>query len=226
MERLGAAPQYPLHCLPESLFNSSLGPRPSFSVAHFGTGGADAPTRLGTRLRPYDLLPGNVHRPDTLARDLLSCSELDGVGFDHRAREGLQRSPAEPIAQRGVGISAVEGFSAAIDRAGMRRKPVSDWTMDELKQILQRVRMALGEEDYKVMNAVVETLSYLTHLAKDKQAAEIYRILGSSKSEKTRKILRILEIESATDSDAADPVGAKPQPTPEPPVLRQNLVRA
>jgi hypothetical protein len=85
----------------------------------------------------------------------------------------------------------------------MRRKPVSDWTMDELKQILQRVRMALGEEDYKVMNAVVETLSYLTHLAKDKQAAEIYRILGSSKSEKTRKILRILEIESATDSDAA-----------------------
>ena len=35
----------------------------------------------------------------------------------------------------------------------MRRKPVSDWTMDELKQILQRVRMALGEEDYKVMNA-------------------------------------------------------------------------
>src|SRR2546428_5546418 len=203
MERCGAAPQYPLHCLPESLFNSSLGPRPSFSVAHFGTGGADAPTRLGTRLRPYDLLPGNVHRPDTLARDLLSCSELDGVGFDHRAREGLQRSPAEPIAQRGVGISAVEGFSAAIDRAGMRRKPVSDWTMDELKQILQRVRMALGEEDYKVMNAVVETLSYLTHLAKDKQAAEIYRILGSSKSEKTRKILRILEIESATDSDAA-----------------------
>jgi hypothetical protein len=108
----------------------------------------------------------------------------------------------------------------------MRRKPVSDWTMDELKQILQRVRMALGEEDHKVMNAVVETLSYLTHLAKDKQAAEIYRTLGSSKSEKTRKILRILEIESATDSDAADPVGAKPQPTPEPPVLRQNLVRA
>ena len=69
----------------------------------------------------------------------------------------------------------------------MRRKPVSEWTMDELKEILKRVRMALGEEDYKVMNAVVETLSYLTHLAKDKQAAEIYRILGSSKSEKTRR---------------------------------------
>jgi hypothetical protein len=76
--------------------------------------------------------------------------------------------------------------------------------MDELKQILQRVRMALGEEDYKVMNAVVETLSYLTHLAKDKQAAEIYRILGSSKSEKTRKILRVLQIESAADSEPAD----------------------
>jgi transposase len=75
--------------------------------------------------------------------------------------------------------------------------------MDELKQILERVRMACGEDDYKVINAVVETLSYLTHLAKDKQAAEIYRILGSSKSEKTRKILRVLQIESETDS--ADP---------------------
>jgi len=78
--------------------------------------------------------------------------------------------------------------------------------MDELKEILKRVRMALGEEDYQVMNAVVETLSYLTHLAKDQQAAEIYRILGSSKSEKTRKILRVLQMESATDADtAADP---------------------
>jgi hypothetical protein len=85
----------------------------------------------------------------------------------------------------------------------MRRKPVAEWTMDELKEILQRVRMALGEEDYQVMKAVVETLSYLTHLAKDKQAAEIYRILGSSKSEKTRKILRVLQLESATDLEAA-----------------------
>lgn len=86
----------------------------------------------------------------------------------------------------------------------MRRKPVSEWTMDELKQILQRVRMALGEEDYMVIHAVVETLSYLTHLAKDKQAAEIYRILGSSKSEKTRNILRVLQMESETDSEPAD----------------------
>jgi transposase len=96
----------------------------------------------------------------------------------------------------------------------MRRKPVSDWTMDELKQILERVRMSCGEEDYKVLNAVVETLSYLTHLAKDKQAAEIYRILGSSKSEKTRKILRVLQMESATDSDAAEDPG-KSETSPE-----------
>jgi transposase len=98
----------------------------------------------------------------------------------------------------------------------MRRKPVAEWTMDELKQILERVRMACGEDDYKVMNAVVETLSYLTHLAKDQQAAEIYRILGSSKSEKTRKILRVLQIESAPDA-ANDPGRSeKPAETPSP----------
>src|SRR5262249_9397819 len=147
-----ASSQYPLHCLPEPLFNSSLGPGPPFSVAHSGADGGDASARLGAHLRPYDLLSGNVHGPGTLARNLLPRSELDGVGFDHRTREGLQRSSAEPIAQAGVGVSAVEGFSAAIDGAGMSRKPVSEWTMDELKQILQRVRMALGEEDYKVMN--------------------------------------------------------------------------
>jgi len=178
---------------------------------------ASLPTRLGAHPRPHDLLSGNVHGPGTLARDLLPCSELDGVGFDHRTGEGIQRSSAEPIAQAGVGVSAVEGFSAAIDGAGMRRKPVSEWTMDELKQILQRVRMALGEEDYTVMNAVVETLSYLTHLAKDKQAAEIYRILGSSKSEKTRKILRVLQIESATDSEPADDPTESEKPVETPP---------
>jgi transposase len=89
----------------------------------------------------------------------------------------------------------------------MRRKPVAEWTVDELKHILERVRMACGEDDYKVMKAVVETLSYLTHLATDKQAAEIDRILGSSKSEKTRKILRVLQIDSAADADAAEDPG-------------------
>jgi hypothetical protein len=64
----------------------------------------------------------------------------------------------------------------------MRRKPVSDWTTDELKEVLKRVRMALGEEDYRVMNAVVETLSYLTHLAKDKQAAKIHGIWAHPKA--------------------------------------------
>ena len=99
----------------------------------------------------------------------------------------------------------------------MRRKPVSEWKMDELKQILQRVRMALGEEDYTVMHAVVETLSYLTHLAKDKQAAEIYRILGSSKSEKTRNILRVLQMESETDSEPADDPTESEKPAETPP---------
>src|SRR5262245_39093563 len=106
MERRGASPQYPLRCLPESLFNSALGPRPAFSVARSGTDGPDAAARLGADLRSHDLLSGNVHGPDTLARQLLPCSELDSVGFDDRAREGRQRSPAEPIAQAGMGISA------------------------------------------------------------------------------------------------------------------------
>jgi transposase len=84
----------------------------------------------------------------------------------------------------------------------MRRRPVADWTMDELTEILKRVRQALGERDYTVMHSVVETLDYLTYLAKDKQAAEIYRILVSSKSEKTRDILRLLDLEREAEEEA------------------------
>ena len=85
----------------------------------------------------------------------------------------------------------------------MRRKPVADWTMDELKDILQRVRQALGERDYTVMYSVIETLDYVTHLAKDKQAAEIYRILVGAKSEKTRHVLRLLDLEREAKEAAA-----------------------
>ena len=53
----------------------------------------------------------------------------------------------------------------------------------------------MGERDYAVMHSVVETFDYLTHMAKDKQAAEIYRTLVSSKSEKTRDVLRVLDLE-------------------------------
>src|SRR5215831_11447073 len=136
MECRGTSPQYALHCLPKSLFNFALGPRPSFSVARFGTDGSDATASLGADLRPHDLLSGNVHGPSTLAWDMLPCCKLDSVRFDDRTREGRQWSPAEPIAQAGMGVSAIEGFSAAIGDAGMRRKPVSEWTMDELKQTL------------------------------------------------------------------------------------------
>jgi len=68
----------------------------------------------------------------------------------------------------------------------MRRKPVSDWTMDELKQILQRVRMALGEEDYKVMNAVVETLSLVRGMPADSlfPAPVVDSILAGAMSER------------------------------------------
>jgi transposase len=98
----------------------------------------------------------------------------------------------------------------------MRRRPVADWTMDELKDILERVRQALGERDYAVMHSVVETLDYLTHLAKDKQAAEIYRILVSSKSEKTRDVLRLLDLERESEETAAADGESEPEASASP----------
>ena len=45
--------------------------------------------------------------PERWPRDLLPGSELDRAGSDDRARQGLQWASAEPIAQAGVGLSAV-----------------------------------------------------------------------------------------------------------------------
>jgi hypothetical protein len=75
-------------------------------------------------LRMIDIrsMSGNVHGPGTLARDLLPCSELGSVGFDDRTREGRQWSPAEPIPQAGVGVSAIEGFSAVVEIESLTRR--------------------------------------------------------------------------------------------------------
>jgi hypothetical protein len=41
--------------------------------------------------------PGNLHRPGTIPRDLLSGGELDGAGTNHGARQRRSDTSAEPV---------------------------------------------------------------------------------------------------------------------------------
>ena len=45
---------------------------------------------LGTDLWTPDLLSGNLHRPGTVAGNVLSSSQLDPAGFNNGAWEGFQ----------------------------------------------------------------------------------------------------------------------------------------
>ena len=61
---------------------------------------------LGAPLRAPDLFSGNLRRPGTVSRDLLSGGELGGAGANHGARQRRSDASAEPVDQRGAGASA------------------------------------------------------------------------------------------------------------------------
>src|SRR5438067_10677781 len=141
------AAQHPLHRVPNPLSDFALGPGEIISIAHSGTDGSAGFSGLGPDLWTWDLLSGNLYRPGTVTGNLLSGGQLDCVGFDNGTGQGLQRPPAQPVVQAGAGISLEEGLPAAAHGDLMRRKPVADWTMDELKEIRKPVRQALSERD-------------------------------------------------------------------------------
>ena len=59
---------------------------------------------LGSHLRAPDLFSGNLHRPGTIPRDLLSGGELDGVGTNHGARQRRSDASANRSIKEVLGL--------------------------------------------------------------------------------------------------------------------------
>ncbi|MBI4445721.1 MAG: IS66 family transposase [Acidobacteria bacterium] len=88
----------------------------------------------------------------------------------------------------------------------MRQSPERlSLNMHDLDEVLERARAILSPEDYRILKAVVNTPAYVTRVAEDRKTTivQLRRLLFGSSSEKTSKILLLLERleeEPATDS--------------------------
>jgi transposase len=88
-----------------------------------------------------------------------------------------------------------------------------DISRDELRELLERARTALAEEDYRKLKAAVDALSYLTELVADKDTTirDLRQLLLPSSTEKTREILKKLGVDVSTGSTAAPSTTEQPE---------------
>jgi transposase len=104
--------------------------------------------------------------------------------------------------------------------------PRIDLTLDDLVQLLERIKSVLAPEDYQIIEKLASSFIYTTQLL-EKQGItiqELRRLLFGMKSEKLTKILDDLEKGKATPHDAAPPEkpgepleagGGNPVPSPD-----------
>jgi len=90
-----------------------------------------------------------------------------------------------------------------------------DLGMEELKQLLERAREVLSEEDYRKLKAAVDTLGYLTELVADKETTIRHlRQLLLPRTEKTSTVLGKSEGEPTAQTQgepAGQPDASKPK---------------
>ena len=90
--------------------------------------------------------------------------------------------------------------------------------LPELEALAERVREALGEEDYQKLQAGLRALRYLTERIGDKDTtiSQLRALLVKPSTEKTRKVLEQAGLEVARKSIPSLPPGANPSEKPKP----------
>ena len=89
-----------------------------------------------------------------------------------------------------------------------------DIAAEELKQLLERAREVLPEQDYRKLKGAVETLEYLTELVADKDTTirHLRQLLLPAVTEKTKAVLEKAGIEpSAASEPEAPATGTEPK---------------
>src|SRR5262249_40609601 len=148
---------------------------------------------LGADLWAPGLLPGDVHRSRAFPGDVLHRCELDPPGLDDGPRAQRADEEAAGAREGNPGLSAHKAFSRDPRGRSMKRKPIErmEVSMEELKEILERTKGALSEEDYKKLLYAVETLGFLTSELEDKRTTikRLRDLLFGPKTEKTANVL-------------------------------------
>ena len=111
LERRSAAPEYPLPRLQHAIPDPAVGTGGTPGVAYSGpNGGADL-RGLAADVRSSDLLSGDLRGSGAIPRNLLPRGQLGVAGQDDGTRQAIQQLRAEPVDQRGSGVSADEAVS-------------------------------------------------------------------------------------------------------------------
>jgi transposase len=142
-------------------------------------GGADL-GGLAANLRAPDLLSRDVCRFRTIPRNLLPSGQLGGAGQDDGTGQAIQQLRAEPVDQRGSGISLDEAVSRAAHGGRMKtaRRRV-DVNLDELDRVLDGARQApLSEDDYEKLKEALHALAAM--LVRPRTTEKTSAVLGKS----------------------------------------------
>src|SRR5271157_5137901 len=93
--------------------------------------------------------------------------------------------------------------------------PRIDVSCEELEDLLEGARAALGETGYQKLQAAIRTLGYVTELLQKQEAtlASLRRLLCHSSTEKTSKVLKQAGIETGEKKDKAPDAPHTPKST-------------
>jgi len=83
---------------------------------------------------------------------------------------------------------------------------IVELNMDEVKALLERAQAVMDEEDYKKLEALVETAVYISQVVEDKSTtiARLRKLLFGSSTEKTRDVIQGEDETASSESAAAE----------------------
>src|SRR5437868_3984769 len=162
LERRGAAPEHWLPRVQHAIPDLAVGTGGTSGVARPGPNGGAGLRGLAADVRPSDLLSGNIRGSGAFPRDLLPRSQLGSVGQDDGTGEAIQQLRAEPIDQRGSGVSTDEAVSRTAWGGRMKsaKRRRVDVNLDELDRVLDGAREApLSEADCDKLKSALHALA-------------------------------------------------------------------
>src|SRR5258708_3850904 len=188
LEPASAATEPSSACLQHAVSHPAVGESAAPGISYFGVHGGSHLPRLGSVVCASDLSAGDVRRPGTIPRNLLSGGELESTGGDDGTWQGRSHAPAEPFYQAGAGAALAPAFSGAVERM---KRPRIDVNLGELDQLLDQAQQApLSEPDCHKIKTTLHTL--------------VEMLVAKRTTEKTRTVVD----PAASETAAAEPASS------------------
>src|SRR5664280_2840435 len=162
LERRSAAPEHPLPRVQHAIPDPAVGTGRAHGVAYPGPHGGAGLRRLAADVRTSDLLSRDIRGSGAIPRNLLPRGQLGIPWQDDGTGKAIQQLCAEPVDQRGSGVSADETVSRTARGGRMKsaKRRRVDVNLDELDRVLDGARQApLSEADCDKLKSAVHAMA-------------------------------------------------------------------